>query len=135
MRQRPVHRAFAALLLLWFAAVVAEPAALHACPVHDPLTLAAAEPHAASGGDHGAAHADPTHQAPGHGDAPHQCLCIGDCAASAPPAVLAAGSTVLAVVVLIDGRVALPQIDSPRGRAPAFLLPYPNGPPAASRVA
>ncbi len=133
MRTHPVKRVLAAFLLLWFAVVTVEPAALHACPVHSGAVPAAAEssdPHAG----HGVSHAATAPGEGGHERQDHQCLCIGDCAAAVAAALLTATPQLTAAVAYPEhSGIAEPGV--PRIRAPAFLLPYPNGPPAARIVA
>jgi hypothetical protein len=123
MRRRPLDRAFAALLLVWFAIVLAEPAALHACPMHD------APPQAS---DAGHSH---SHQAPAPRDQHRGCTCIGDCSAGGSVAGVPPRSVHLADAPVRCHPAALPPAISPAITAPAFLLPYANGPPGGRHVA
>ena len=127
MRHRPLERALAAFLLLWFALVTVEPVALHSCPVHG-------WPAAAATNDHGG-HAP---VAPAHsddGDADHQCACIGDCTAAPSVAGLPATRVVLVASTTQRVQVVVPAAESPSATAPEFLRPYANGPPAGHRIA
>jgi hypothetical protein len=47
LRRHPLHRALAALLAVWFAVVMVEPASLHQCPMHDRALATAAPANAA----------------------------------------------------------------------------------------
>jgi hypothetical protein len=125
MRRSGLERAFAVVMLLWFACITGAPAAFHSCPVHDatraPAGAATHDAHShhlpAPHGDHGA------------------CTCIGDCrAGGVAPGIPAAGAA-LPSVTRSQLRAPLPRPDSPALAPPAFLLPYANGPPGARRVA
>jgi hypothetical protein len=124
MRQRGLGRAFAALLLLWFAVVTGAPSAFHSCPVHDRAH--------ATGPD--AQHGTHSHRLPDSGD--HgACTCIGDCAVGGVAPGVPAARTNVVVAATSQVRAPLPAPDSPAVTAPAFVLPYANGPPGARRVA
>lgn len=132
-----LERAFAAVLLLWFAVITGEPAALHSCPVHDPRASvpALATAHGVdpqSGGSAGHSH---SHQVPQPSSEHRGCTCIGDCSAGAMVTGLPGARVLLAVAGLRQIRVELPPAESPAITAPAFLLPYANGPPGGGRVA
>jgi hypothetical protein len=120
-----MERRFAAIMLLWFACITGAPASLHSCPVHDAARVPVGD----------TSHAAHSHQAPSpHGD--HTaCTCLGDCSAAGIAPVLAAARITLPAVAHSESRARLPQPDSPALTAPAFLLPYANGPPGARRVA
>ncbi len=122
MRRTGIGRVSAALLLLWFAVVSGgAPAALHVCPVHDGAQ-------AVTGSDH-AAH---SHDAPADGG--HVCTCFGDCATGGVAPGIAAARTNIITAATVEPRAPLPAPDAPAVSAPAFVLPYANGPPGAHRV-
>jgi hypothetical protein len=134
MRRSRLERAFAAVLLLWFACMSGAPAALHSCPMHDAALASAGSLDLAAthvGGPHDA-HA---HHLPRRDNDHRACTCIGDCCANG----LAPGLPAARVVLLegSDGtaRPPLPPPDSRALAAPEFLLPYANGPPGPARVA
>jgi hypothetical protein len=127
MRHRPLERALATLLLVWFALVTVEPVALHACPVHGWASAAATDDHG------GHAPVAPAHS--DDGDGQHQCACIGDCAAAPAAAGLPATRVVLFDAATRRVQVVVPSAESPSATAPEFLRPYANGPPAGHRIA
>lgn len=131
-----LKRAFAALLLLWFAVSTGEPAALHSCPVHDPRASAQARGTALGldaqpGGALGHSH---SHQVPQRDSEQRGCTCIGECSAGSSVTWLPGARVVLAVADVRQIRMELPPAESPAITAPAFLLPYANGPPSGGRV-
>src|SRR3712207_1825677 len=90
MRRHSLHRAFAALLAVWFAVVTAEPAALHQCPMHD-QALAPAAVANATPADHGgyashvhvtAGQTKPAHDGGQEPSGGHACTCMGQCSAT-----------------------------------------------------
>ena len=113
-----VHRLFAALVGLWFGVLTAEPASLHACPMHDPVAAAAT-----SGASQGHAHhAGTDRESPGS----HHCTCIGTCATAAAPASPVAGPIPVALAMSKDpGIAAYTRFAS----AIEFAIPFANGPP------
>jgi hypothetical protein len=125
MRRSGMERVFAAIMLLWFAGIIGAPASLHSCPVHDAARVPAGD----------TTHAAHSHQTPSrHGD--HTgCTCLGDCSAGGIAPGIPAARTALPAVAGTELRAPLPQPDAPALTAPAFLLPYANGPPGARRVA
>jgi hypothetical protein len=123
MHRHLLRRAFASLLLVWFAIVLAEPAVLHGCPMHDAATPARGATHSHS------------HEAPAPQDEHLGCTCIGDCSAGASVAGVPARSVRLADAPVSRYRAALPPATSPVVTASAFLLPYANGPPGGRHVA
>jgi hypothetical protein len=146
MRRSPLGNAFAAVMLLWFALVTAEPAVLHSCPVHSGhvqgSTVNRGEHDAASGaGDHShhAASGSPAAQeAQSHdGDAPaaHRCACIGDCSTGTSIAGLPSARVAIATSVEWQVRGTVVRDASPIVTAPEFLRPYANGPPSGRRIA
>ena len=129
-------------MLLWFGLVSAEPALLHACPVHSGVSASHDDPGTGHGA-HGAAVAHAAHSAhasqasTGQQDAPekHRCACIGDCSsgtsATGLPEVFAGfatGTEWIAPASIVPD-------DSATVTAPAFLRPYANGPPRGRRIA
>jgi hypothetical protein len=108
----------AAVIGLWFGVMIAEPARLHACPMHD---LAAANPAAHQMAHH---HGVPHDQHSGQ----HSCTCIGTCATAAAPSAPAVASFATSIVDAADEGIAA------CARAiiePDFAIPFANGPPAA----
>ncbi|MFL5575508.1 MAG: hypothetical protein ACJ79S_06020 [Gemmatimonadaceae bacterium] len=140
MRRPLWSRAVAALVAIWFAIMMAEPAALHSCPMHGGLAVTAA---AAGGHHHGGSvpaalaapsehAAQPQHGAPApvdHGAGGHQCTCLGQCAmgvgAAAPAAVVALAPVVETHATRDAG---LPDFEYVPVAA-AHVLPFANGPP------
>lgn len=132
MRGSPWHRLLSALLAIWFGVFFAEPAWLHACPVHAP------------GGEHGAApaagtaageavgdaahHAAMGHDAPAPADAGHQCSCPGACCAVSAPAL-----PVVTEQPILDALVAVTDPGRPAHEYVAawvdFVLPFATAPP------
>jgi hypothetical protein len=79
---RRLRRAFSAVLAVWFAIAVAEPPALHLCPMHDGAPGMARAHNVAH-------HAMPAHATGGmlahhfpDQQRSHQCCCLGACCAS-----------------------------------------------------
>lgn len=120
-------RALSALFALWFTVYTVEPAALHACDVHDaPRATAAA----------GTTHAHATHAAqsdatpetgqPSDGNA--CCTCPGDCATPSPVALTAA-HVALVVPTATTSDTGLADYEYAPVAA-AHVLPFANGPPS-----
>ena len=118
-----VERAFAAVVLLWFGVVTTEPAALHLCPVHG------APP--ASAGQHASGHSHSQHPA----DGAASCTCVGDCSAGGFSVAFASPQQRLVAATPAGAPVVPMASERPRAGAPAFLLPYANGPPEAPTLA
>jgi len=140
----------AALLTAWFAVLVAEPAALHACAMHAGATGSAshtashAASHAASHTAHapvatsgapgiGHQHHAPESAAAGDASAPEgsaACTCLGHCSGTAP---LVLGS--LAPDLRVPLVSALPRPARPTHQFlaawVAFVLPFATAPPVA----
>ena len=123
MRRTPLTRALAAMMAVWLAVVLGEPAALHHhCPMHD-----GPAPAAMAHGGHAEHHAP----APEHGS--HACTCLGTCSAGGTAAVPASAPAILA-------STAWSTAPAPRDRRPlilprrAFALPFANGPPVSLRA-
>ena len=132
MRRSLWYRALAALMAAWLAIVMAEPAVLHACPMHGGAHAAASA--AVQGGAGSAmtmAHDAASHasDAPAHPAHGHQCTCLGQCCT---PVGVAAPATVVALVTAPDSAAArdagLPDFEYVPVAA-AHVLPFPNGPP------
>lgn len=122
------------LVAVTFQVVVwSDDAGLHGCPIHDAIGVEA--PTSVSGTDHssgGHQHSAAEH-APGtdsHADGhDHVCTCVGSCqgAGNAPLATIASVETLESVPELIAAPAALHNQELPN--APAFLLPFSQGPP------
>jgi hypothetical protein len=136
MRRPWWYRAFAALSALWLAVVLAEPAALHSCPMHD------AAFHAAG---HGATdHHAPAHRtsaehrsrpdAPAHPGGALHCTCHGDCSATGQGSALPAAVTVAPAASVRVVRATTTVASAAAPRAAEHLLPFANGPPGAGRL-
>ena len=130
MRRSLWHRALAAVMAAWLAIVMAEPAVLHACPMHGGVGMT----HAASAA-HGVAMEMTHHAASAPADSPaqpahgHQCTCLGQCSAPvgvAAPAALVALAPTIETVAARDG--GLPDFEYVPVAA-AHVLPFANGPP------
>jgi hypothetical protein len=116
-----LSRAFAALVLLWFAVVTTEPAALHLCPVHGaPAAAGATAEHVGDGH---------SHHGPSQGGEQTTCTCIGDCSAGGFSVALSSPAQPLVVVAPESSEGPRLETGRPRIPAAAFLLPYANGPP------
>lgn len=119
-----------ALLLVFIGVGTTEAYAVRECPHHDPAGSLAAD-------DHRAPHdvvrvPEEGDRRPAHDSTQPPCSCVGTCHASADAPL---GSTAPVRVHLAD-RIAVqappaPSI-SPLPDAPAYLLPYPNGPPLSA---
>ena len=108
-------RVIASLLAVWFGLIAAEPAALHACQVHE------AAHHAASHSMHAAHHPERGHA--------HVCTCLGACCAGTVSA-LRTGATAIIVAHVIATAVSLPPTAPAQRRpAPAHARPPSVGPP------
>ena len=121
MRRTPWSRAFAVLMAVWLAVSLAEPAILHACPVHGGIGAEAshaAMPHAMH---HPVRHED---------QARHLCSCIGACCSAAPIGLATAPISVASSAIVVTTDALLPEY-SPSGASAEHVLPFANGPPAA----
>ena len=133
------YRAVAAVMAVWLAIVMAEPAALHACPMHGGVMhgVAGAGTRSAAGAagasDAAAAHAAmghdaASHERPAHGTG-YQCTCLGRCTAPVGAAAPAAAVALLPTVETSATRDAgLPDFEYVPVAA-AHVLPFANGPP------
>ena len=123
------HRALSAVLAVWFALVLVEPAALHACPP-ECIGHAAASASAADAASAHHAHSAPERPAPAGS---HTCTCLGDCAGSvvarAPEGQVALVAQLLTTPVA-PGR---PQHEFVAAWV-AFVLPFATAPPALAAV-
>lgn len=142
MRRPLWSRALAALLAVWFAIVMAEPAALHSCPMHGGPAVAAASgghhaapaPEAAASIHAAARHGMAHHGAPVPADrgAGHQCTCLGRCAAGVGAAAPAARVVLAQAVETAAARDSgLPDHEYVPVAA-AHVLPFANGPPTVA---
>ena len=143
-----LRRPFAALLAVWFALVMVEPAALHSCPVHAGHAAAghgpaAGEPASSvgmAGGVHSAhmsgasvtesGRADDA-AVPGHPGSPHHadCTCPGACTASSGAIALPAAVLVRPLTITIVGVSPILTAAAPASARAPFILPFANGPP------
>ncbi len=136
--RRPVMRRLVALVA---ALPLVGRLAVHECPMHDgpPLRAAVAATPAVDHSAHAAhaAHAataavgpDASAAPAGHGE--HRCTCASDCASLDRTAVLASQPSAIVAVVTRQPVVAPRAPErTPHARL-ARLLPFANGPPAAS---
>ena len=134
MRRSLAARMFASLFSVWFAITLAEPAALHVCPMHNAsahgtqtATQVDATHDAALHAMH--AHTSPT-SAPGGSHSGIHCTCLGSCTASSagavlPSAVASLGDAATFVVARVPTAPTARVVE-----APEFFLPFANGPPA-----
>lgn len=134
MRRRWWHRGLSALLAVWFALVVAEPAALHACPMHsaaEPSTSSADASQAAHGGHAGHAAPSADRQAGDHrpADDAHVCTCLGDCSGTVVASVPTATTAPVVPVRLTAVTLGRPQHEFVAAWAD-FVLPFATAPPA-----
>jgi hypothetical protein len=128
--RRPLGRTFAALFALWFAFSLAEPSALHSCPMHG---VGAASAHAHGAVSHHAS--APNHSSSDNQPAGKHCTCLGSCcASSANAAVPATGVSVEAVATYVVDR-GMFTLRARAVTAPPFFLPYANGPPRPAGIA
>src|SRR4030095_1872241 len=138
MRWRTGRRALAAFFAAWFLVVEEEPAALHACAMHD------GPAHAASSRSDRAPHAPavdvaPTHHAgavPGgptrHDDSGRHsrcCTCLGPCCDASPVALIGTG-VALAPVQGPRETAQIVRRNSYRPSEPEHARPPSLGPPA-----
>jgi hypothetical protein len=124
MTRSLLHRLLGALCALWFAISVAEPALLHACPMHDGTA-------AGRQADHHV-HGEATDTTPPDGTERAPCLCLGDCAAASAMGLAASHVGVVEVAVVASADAGLPDhAYVPVARA--LLLPFANGPPSSER--
>jgi hypothetical protein len=137
MRRPLWNRAVAAVMAVWLAIVMAEPAALHSCPMHGGLAVgasAAGQEHAVSAVPHPGSTDAAMHRgapAPGHGGG-HQCTCLGRCAAAVGVAAPAPRVVLTSVVETAATRDSgLPDFEYVPVAA-AHVLPFANGPPTVA---
>src|SRR5687768_9465855 len=119
MRDHRPKRAFAALVLLWFVVATTQAETLHRCSVHGAPV--------ATNEDAGAA--GHSHHAKGPADDAATCSCVGDCSAGGFSVAMARPEHRLVSVALQDSEPQRIDTNAPKLTAPAFLLPYANGPP------
>jgi hypothetical protein len=138
-----VFRAFATFTAVWLAICLAEPLQLHTCVMHGGLAIEIAGHHGEMGtgssditasghnaqmashvvGDHGE-HSKSDHHA-------RQCSCLGDCNTGKTPVGPVATAVGFDALIVSSSSAAYDYV-SPSLVAPHFLLPFSNGPPAAS---
>ncbi|HET7615245.1 MAG TPA: hypothetical protein VFK26_15100 [Gemmatimonadaceae bacterium] len=142
MQRSRVFRAFAAFFAVWLAVCLAEPLQLHTCVMHGGLAIDVAAQHGEMGAGssgvtasgHHAQMASHVGDDGDHGQSEHhsrQCSCLGDCNAGKTPLGLVATGIGFDAPVLSSIDAAY-DYASPWLVAPHFLLPFSNGPPAAS---
>jgi hypothetical protein len=127
-------RALALLAGIWLAIVMAEPAALHSCPLHGSAAAGAHAGMAHDGVAHGT-HGARAEQSPAHAplrDAGHQCSCLGDCGIGGlQQALLPDGHPARWVpAAVLRGATAIPRALAAAPPASDHVLPFANGPPA-----
>jgi hypothetical protein len=133
MRRSLSFRFFSALFAPWFALSVAEPVALHDCPIHSVHAVASHQmaDHimmADGGMDHAA---PPAHRdASSHGSH-RQCCCPDSSCASAVVALTSSAPHHAWVPVEIQREVPRAEADSLVPSNAEHVLPFANGPPAA----
>ena len=125
MRDHRLKRAFAALVLLWFVVATTQADTLHRCSVHG-ASVATTE----HGG--GAGH---SHHAEAPADDEATCSCVGDCSAGGFSVAISGAEQRLVTVTLHDTGGSRIDTDAPKIAAPAFFLPYANGPPELRTLA
>ena len=110
-----IRRATSLLLACWLAVFIAQPAAMHACPVH---TVSQEASHASHHGSHPQDH--------------HKCTCPGDCCCPCAGAQLAPTPTTVParIVSFVEPDIAIPGLV--RSADVQFLLPPSVGPPTIS---
>ena len=117
MTRRLPFRFLSALVGVWLAVVLAEPAALHVCPAHDE----------AAGG-----HATHVHDAGSEQQtAPQQCSCLGHCAGASLTGLPEATTAGAAPAWIIASAQPVAESDVLATPTP-HLLPWANGPPRLS---
>lgn len=148
MRRSCVARTFASVFAVWFAMTLAEPAALHACPMHgataaghahDAVARGAADHHADMHGRvmHHASALGETGStgASGHQHAARYCTCMGACAVSSASAALPASVDIMQRVVIYATRSPRLTLRAHAIGPRPFFLPWSNGPPALAAIA
>jgi hypothetical protein len=121
----PLGRTFAALFALWFAFSLAEPSALHSCPMHG---VGATSAHAHGAVSHHAA--APEHSSSDNQNAGKRCTCLGSCCASSANAAVPATGVSVETVATYALERRMPTLRARAVTTPPFFLPYANGPPA-----
>lgn len=136
-----LRRTCAALLAVWTTIVIVEPAAVHACAMHDGTAHHGAagtavvasdaedahDGHGAHGdsGTTGASHATET---PADGDEQHTCSCLGECcAAVATP--LPTGTWAEVVPAAVRRERPAPVVPVLARTTPGLRLPFATAPP------
>jgi hypothetical protein len=131
-----MFRVFAIVLVAWFAALTAEPIALHPCPMHDGMLAmhsGAAMQHqmGAAAMGHGASMSEmatPQQMPPSQPMQHHQCTCLGACTATSAAGLPSAHLTLAAAIVAVPYDPGLPDyVYVPV--AAQHVLPFAHGPP------
>jgi len=119
-------RLLAALLTLWLGVFLADPDALHACPVHSPV---AAQAHGHAG--HHDMGRDMGHDM-GHDahHAGHACSCPGPCCAAATTPLPAVSLELVLGAPVVVARPGRPEHEYVAAWVD-FVLPYATAPPSA----
>jgi hypothetical protein len=139
VRRNPIVRALISLASVWLAICLAVPMQLHTCVMHGGLAIDVSTRGDGLPVEHGFHHqSSASRQLAGHShhdqrpdDHSKQCSCIGDCSTGKAPLALATGPTRVDLLQ-IESASAAPSHESPSFASPRFLLPFSNGPPAAS---
>jgi hypothetical protein len=137
LRQSWLERSLSALFAVWLAFIVAEPAALHSCPMHGGHGAAAiSRPGALGSGSASRERGRPTahheHGAPADDDsAQRYCSCLGQCSSAGPGAAVPAAPVLLTDVVIGEVRIAISAGTLRHPVAAEHFLPFANGPPRA----
>ena len=126
-------RPLAAVLAVWVVVFVADPTALHACPLHDrtPHDGMALDGMPHDGMSHGGStvHGGPGRDADHHA-ARHVCTCPGNCCAATPLTAPATDTVPTAAQVVACARRRPLPAPSHRRTAPEHARPPSVGPPA-----
>jgi hypothetical protein len=140
VRRNPIIRALISIASIWLAVCLAVPMQLHTCVMHGGLSIdVSAHGNGLLVEQHSFQQQSPaSHRVAGHShhdqrqdDHSKQCSCIGDCSTGKAPVALASASTRVEFLQT-ESAGAAPSHESPSVSSPRFLLPFSNGPPAAS---
>lgn len=140
MHRHWLYRVFPFVLVAWFTALVAEPATLHPCPMHDGLMRM----HAGTGmhhrpggmaGMHGPASHVEHHGSTSEPDsAAHQCTCIGACTAANAAGFAASRLTLAGALSTCPQDPGLPDYVYVPVTA-QHVLPFAHAPPPSPHAA
>jgi len=134
MHRHWLQRTFAAVLVVWFTALVADPVALHPCPMHDGVLLMASGTagHDMAGmampREHAMSHAADHEHGPAQHPAGHQCTCLGTCTAASAAGLPSARLTLASALVVRPHDSGLPDylyvpVATPHLRPPSHAPP------------